>query len=133
MAGVLVDPGVAGRPDVLSAPWRGPDVGILDRELVEQRVGVDPGEAFHDMKIASRAPEGRRVVEVGGVAHERVALPVADRVAQPAPDLGWRMLLIHPDDARIVHHLDQDHHIVVGLNDPLQIVVQDRQHRRPAG
>ena len=56
---------------------------------------------------------------------------ISFRVAHPAPDLGRAVFLVHPDDARIVDHLHEDHHVVVGLHDPLEIVVEHRKHRGP--
>ena len=48
-------------------------------------------------------------------------------------DLGTEMLTVHPHDAGVVHHLDQDHHIVVGLYDSLEVVVHTGNGRcRPA-
>ena len=35
------------------------------------------------------------------------------------------------DDARIVHHLHEDHHVPGGLHYLIVIVVGDRKHRRP--
>ena len=43
------------------------------------------------------------------------------------------MLRVHAHDARVVHHLDLDHHVVVGLHDALEVVVEAREGRRRAG
>ena len=43
------------------------------------------------------------------------------------------MRLVHPDDAGVVHHLDQDHDRVVGLHDALHVVVEHREHRGAGG
>ena len=41
------------------------------------------------------------------------------------------MLRVHPHDAGVVHHLDEDHDVVFGLHDALEVVVQAREHRWP--
>ena len=46
---------------------------------------------------------------------------------------GRRMLRVHAHDARVVHHLEQDHDVVVGLHDPLEVVVEAGEGRRDAG
>ena len=58
---------------------------------------------------------------------------MADRIAQPPPDVRWRVLCVQAYDPRVMHHLHKDHDVFVGLHDSLQVVVQDGQHRRAAG
>ena len=43
------------------------------------------------------------------------------------------MLGVHAHDACVVHHLDLDHHVVVGLHDALVVVVEAGDRRRGAG
>ena len=66
-------------------------------------------------------------MEVGGVDDERVALPLADRVAEPEPLIRRWVLRIHAHDACVVDHLDEDHHVVLGLHDALEVVVEARK------
>ena len=124
MTGVLVDARVGRGPDVLATPRLCPHRRVVDRELIEERLGVNPRKALDDMQVPRRRAESRRVGEVRRVDHERVALPVTDRITKPAPDLGWDMLLIHPDDAGVVDHLHEDQHVVFGLHDLLQVVIE---------
>ena len=124
VTGVLVDARVGRGPDVLATPRLCPHRRVVDRELIEERLGVNPRKALDDMQVPRRRAESRRVGEVRRVDHERVALPVTDRITKPAPDLGWDMLLIHPDDAGVVDHLHEDQHVVFGLHDLLQVVIE---------
>ena len=74
-----------------------------------------------------------RRVEVGGLDDQRVALPPADRVAPPRPHAGRQPLAIlaDADDARVVHHLGHDHHVIARLHDRVVVVVEVvGQHRR---
>ena len=41
--------------------------------------------------------------------------------------------MVHPYDARVMHHFHQDHDGVIGLHDPFEIVVEHREHRRTGG
>ena len=77
-------------------------------------------------------------MEVRRVDDQRVALPPPDRIAGPLPDLRRQMrhgapLGLHPHHARVVDHLDQDHDVVLGLDDRLVVVVAARERRRGAG
>jgi hypothetical protein len=58
---------------------------------------------------------------------------VADRVAHPFANGFRQVLRIHPDNARIVHHLGEDHHGVLGLHDLMKIVVEIVRQRRWSG
>src|SRR4051812_9312616 len=77
VARVLVER--TGRPGhrQLTTPAAYEGLGIVDRELVKERVGVDPCVALNQVQVVGRAAEIRLVGEVGDVDHERVALPAA--------------------------------------------------------
>ena len=63
-------------------PWLDEHVGILDGHLVKNLVAL-PGQLLNDMQIGgmkqAAASEPRRIDEVGGIDHQRVALPFPDR------------------------------------------------------
>ena len=135
VAGVLVDPVLADRgPDVLAAPGRGPHRRVVDGELIQQGLGVDAGEPLHHVQVPRGAAEGRTIGEVGGV-DDAGCLPPSGRTESPSQlrISGGACVLVHPHDARVVDHLDENHDRVVRLHDALQVVVEHRQHRRPRG
>ncbi len=70
-----------------------------------------------------RVEEPGRVAEVRGVDDQSVALPMAYRISHPLANLLRGVVLIQPDDAGIVDHLDEDHHMVSRLHDPFEVVV----------
>ena len=60
---------------------------------------------------------------------ERLALPMAAR--HPGELLERRLGdVVDGDDAGVVHHLVQDHHVIRGLEDHHVVVVRARRHRR---
>ena len=130
MAGVLEHLVAAPRPGVLAGERRRPHRRVLDREGVDEGVGVLQAEALGHLHVAGPLAERGPVDEVGGLDDEGVALPPADRVAQPLPDLGRIVLGVHAHDAGVVHHLDEDDDGVLALHDPLVVVVEGGQHRR---
>ncbi len=130
MAGVLVDPVVGRDPGILSAPRRGPNRRVFDRELIENRVVRDARESLHHVEIFRSREESGSLSEVRRVHDQGIAFPVADRVAHPLADLLRRMLAVQRDDAGVVDHLDENHHVVPGLHDALQVVVKNGERRR---
>ena len=64
---------------------------------------------------------------------QSVALPPADRMAEPLPFRRIGVLGVQADDAGVVDHLDEDHHVVLSLHDALEVVVEAREGRRGAG
>ena len=61
----------------LRAPRARPGGRIIDRELIEDRVGVDAREAFHHVQRLAGSLEARLVGEVSGLDDKRLALPTA--------------------------------------------------------
>src|SRR5215472_3010670 len=63
-------------------PWLDEHVGILDSHLVKNFIAL-PGQLLDDMQVGgmeeAAASEPRRIDEVGGIDHQRVALPFTDR------------------------------------------------------
>ena len=138
----LVDPAQG----QLARPGTRPPRRVLDRELVADRVGVDPREPLDDAEALGAAPVGgadadhvvaeRRPLlaagDAAGLDDEGVALPAAAHLAQPLRDapVGARPA-VEGDDAGVVDHLDLDHDVVGRLQDQVVVVVAGRQHRRP--
>src|SRR5690554_813394 len=70
-------------------------------------------------------------MEVAGLDDQRVAIPEGGRIAHPFVYVRRLMLTVQADDARVMHHLRHDHHVIWRLYDLIIIVVDDRHHRRP--
>ena len=69
-------------------------------------------------------------VNIRGLNHERIALPTATRVAKPLSDGRCKMRPpIQRNDARVVDHLDKNHHVSGRLQDEVVVVVEAGQHR----
>ena len=133
MAGVLVYETLQRLHRYLASPLARVDLWVDDRELVVDCALVHPGEALDHFQIIRRVPiEPLKGMEVGGLDHERITLPMAPRVAHPRTDmLRQRHALAHADDTRVVDHLRQDHDVVGGLHNRIVVVVEVvRQHRR---
>ncbi len=73
--------------------------------------------------------QARLATEVDCLDDERVAFPAAARVAGPLAQRGMRSA-VGRDDAGVVHHLVDDHHVSGGLHNLQVVVVGARGHRR---
>ena len=102
--------------------------GILDRELVAHVSLVDSAEPLDDVQAVAR--DVRPLEEVGGVDHQRVALPVPDRIAAQRPDLRRQVLRVQRITRAQCIHLDQDHTWVSVWVMRLEVVVEDRLRRQ---
>ena len=102
--------GPASSPRDFGRPGPGPGGGILDRERVVDRVRVDAREPLVDVQRRRGDSEPRLVVEVGRVDDQRVAFPVAARVAVPLADAlpTWRTRAVDRESAARVNHLGAD-------------------------
>ena len=71
-------------------------------------------------------------MDVGGLDHEHVTLPVAPGVPHPRAYVwGQPGTITDLDDARVVDHLSHDQHVVGGLHDRIVVVVSAvGEHRR---
>jgi len=103
---------------------------IFNSELIRDLIRRHSGEAFRDFSVRCCTAETLFIGEIRGFHHQRVAFPAANRVAHPFTDVLGQMLGIHPDDAGIVDHFNDNHHHVLTLHDLIVIVVKHRQHRR---
>ena len=132
MAGVLVERLVRRRHQHLRGPRARPGGGVADRELVEQRVGVQPREALDEVRAGARIAERGLGEEVAGRDDQRVALPARARVADPLADARGQMRpAVERDEPCAVDHLVEDRHVAGRLEDLDVVVVGARGHRRP--
>src|SRR6266849_5935367 len=111
------------------APGLRPRRRVIGRELVLDRVVAGTGEALDQMKMLAGASEVCLVRKVDGIDDQRIARPVAARVAHPPPD-GSMRTPVHRDDARVMNHLVENHDVVGELDELDVVVVDARQHRR---
>ena len=76
------------------------------------------------MQVLRDVEPCRRGLEADGIDDQGVPLPAADRVPHPLAQRLWPVLGVEADDARVVDLLGEDHHVVIGLDDPLEVVVE---------
>ena len=99
--------------------------------MVVERIGSDAAPTFDEMQVLPGAFEVRPVAEIRGVDHQRVALPMATRVAQPLADVLIEMPSpIERDDAGLVHLLLKNRHVSRSLHDLIVVVVPGRDPRQ---
>ena len=116
----------------LEGPRAFPSLRVVDGRLVEQRPGVDAGQPLGQAHAAGSGAPLPPGVEVRRLDDERVALPVAARLARPLEQVRrQRRTAVERDDARGVHHLRHDRDVVRGLEHLDVVVVGARRHRRP--
>ena len=133
VAGVLVERLVAPPHRDRRRPRARPGLGIGHGVGVVQRVRVHPGQALDQGHVAGRAPPAALVVEVRGLDHQCVALPVAARVPRPLADVtGKHRAAVERHDPYRVNHLGHQHHLVGSLED-LQVLVVAAGRDRRAG
>ena len=136
MAGVFVGHGVGGAEDHFATPGFGVVERVADLEAVENAVFGDAGEALDDFALGR---DGRRVarrlqgVQVDRLDNEGVAVPVRHRIAEPGRKFRRPAPAADGDDAGVMHHFHQNHQVIVGLHNLVQVVVQHVVHHRPAG
>src|ERR1700680_672517 len=87
MAGPLIYWPLSRGPGNLRSPGFVPRGGILDRKLVHDLVIGGAREAFDQMQLFAGTSESGHIREIGGVDHQRVALPMAHRVSLPLADI----------------------------------------------
>src|SRR4051812_15258775 len=122
-----------GRPleRVLTGPRGVPGVGIFDRELIADGVGVGVGEPLGHLQVLGRAAERGAIGEVGRLDDQGVAVPARARVAKEGAD---RRADVRPAierrDARHRHHLGNNHELAGRLHELKVVVVAGRQQRR---
>src|SRR5580658_488409 len=119
-------------------PGRGEDLRIVNDQLVAYRVGVHTRDAFNETKgvarrrgIATVSPDTRRVIyEVRSLDDQRVALPMAARVSEVAPDaLSDMRPLVQGNDACLVDLLVENRHESGRLHNLRSVVIARRKYR----
>src|SRR5262249_38522043 len=132
MTGVLEKWIPASRDGNFHSPWFCKRVRIVDRELVQKRVGIKPLETFGQPHIFARATESSAVREVRRLDDERVAFPMASRVSFQLANLLRKMRPVFEwNDADVVNHLNQNRHVSGTLNNSNIVVVRSRKHWGP--
>src|SRR5207253_208187 len=90
----------------------GPGGGIFGGELVRDRIVCTAREAFHQMQLLAGSSEGASSSEIGRVNHQRIAVPMANRVSLPLADsLRDMRAPVGGDDARGVIDLVKKSHV----------------------
>src|ERR1700722_19058056 len=85
---------------LLDRPGLGPHGRIFDRDLVGEALRPGAGPALDEMQVLARTEDVGLRAEVGHVDHQRVAVPVAARIAEPLADPGRQMgAAVHDDVA----------------------------------
>src|SRR5262249_6135331 len=66
---------------------------------------------------------------IGGIDHERAALPAAARITVPlANALRQMRTAIYRDHPRFVNHLGENHHVAWGLQNLIRVVIAGWKH-----
>src|SRR5262249_38985842 len=85
---------------LLGGPGLGPHGRIFDRDLVGKRLWPGARPPLDQVQVLARAKEIGLRTEVGDVDDERIALPMAARVAEPLTDRGRQVgAPVHDDVA----------------------------------
>src|SRR5580700_4146302 len=107
-----------------NGPWPRPHRGIFNRHLVFEGVRPSTCPALAEMQIFARALEIGLGTEVRHVDHERIALPMAARVAVPLADAGRQMRASIHDDVALpplaLTHVIEDRDTARRLHDPAE-------------
>src|SRR5262249_49831889 len=121
-------------------PWSRVNRRIIDRHLIVDRVGVEPGEPLDDTRFRAGAenddaqhPVDGPVVDVGvvgGFDAKRAAIPPAARVPQPLLNLRAHMRTsVERNDPHVMDHLHGNHDVSRRLQDVIVVVVEVAHHR----
>ena len=84
------------------------------------------------MHILAGSLERRLVCEIPGFDDQGVALPAAGRASHPLADVFRQTRTpVGRDDADVMDHLDENHHVSGRLHDLIVVVVGPGKHGRP--
>src|SRR5689334_14253215 len=76
VAGVLKDGTRGSHQGNLAGPWLGERRRIVDREAVQNRIRVDPGEPFDDVQVLVGSAESSLAGQIGRIDHQSLSLPM---------------------------------------------------------
>src|SRR5262245_13600133 len=102
---------------------------VVDRDAILEHLGGDAAGALRraHVRAVRGAADAGAILEALALDDERVALPVAARVARELRDLGNRRL-VEANDARLVDHLVGDRHDARRLEDLDAVAVNRGVH-----
>src|SRR5262245_28283801 len=117
--------GQLGRPGSCPCRW------IVDRKFVVDPVLGHAREAFGQAHVLTGPLKRRLVGEIRRLDDQGLAFPAANRVPRQASNVGRQMWTsIERDNARLMDHLNENHHVTRPLDDLIVVVIGARQHRR---
>src|SRR2546428_2711019 len=119
-------------PRYLCGPGSGPRRRIVGREVIADRVLGHAREALGQTHVLARALEREFVRQIRRFDHQRLALPMTAVAPRPLPDV-WRQVRtsVERNDADVVEHLGENHHVSGRLHDLVGVVVGPAKHWRP--
>src|SRR5262249_18001821 len=101
VTGVFVDRIVPLRHRNHGGPWSRPRARVVDRELVEERIGVGARKALDQVRVRTGSCKARLALEIFRLHNERSPLPVAARHPLPLTNAPVQAS-IQWDDASVV-------------------------------
>src|SRR5207302_251073 len=131
VTGVLEDRTCRLLPRHLRRPGSCPGRRIVDRELIADAVLVHAREALGQPHALARALERELVREVRRVNDQCLTLPMTAVAPGPLPN-AWRQMRtsVQRNDANVVEHLGENHHVSRSLHNLVIVVVGAAQHGR---
>src|SRR5438128_1465802 len=119
-------------PGYLRGPGSCPRRRIFDCELIADRVRIHAREALGQTHVLARALERELVREIRRFDNQRLALPMTAVAPRPLTDV-WRQVRtsVERNDADVVEHLGENHHVSGHLHDLVVVVVGPAEHWRP--
>src|SRR5262249_49512275 len=86
---------------LLDGPGLSPHGRIFDQDLVGKGLWPGARPALDQVQVLARPEHVGLGTEVGYVDHERIAFPMAARVAKPLTDVGWQVRTSVHDDVAL--------------------------------
>src|SRR6266566_1580761 len=119
-------------PGYLCGPGSCPRRRIFDPELIADRVLGHAREALGQTHVLARALERELVREIRRFDNQRLALPMTAVAPRPLADV-WRQVRtsVERNDADVVEHLGENHHVSGRVHDLVGVVVGPGKHWRP--
>ncbi len=115
---------------LLDSPRLYPHGRVLDGDLVFEGVGAGPRPALDQVQVLARALKIGLRAEVRHVDNERIAVPIAARIAVPLPDVGRQVgTPVHDDvplPALTLTHVIEHRDAAWRLHDPPEAPAERR-------